>query len=404
MISVSEARDYIINSAKTLPAEEVKVQDCAGRILAEDITALRTQPPFDASAMDGYAVRSQDAVKGRTLTIIGEAPAGAEFEDEVGPGQAVRIFTGGIIPDGADHVVIQEDAERDGDTITIFDDQNPPRHIRKAGIDFHFGDALYERGTKLGALHASVMASAGIETAQVYRKPSVAIFSNGDELTEIGAPAKRGSIISSTPAALTAWLTKWGAEVDYLGIARDNYRSLNFKVDRSRKYDVVVPLGGASVGDYDLVKDAFEKNGYAPIFSKIAVKPGKPTWFGRLEDTLVLGLPGNPASGLVCAQLFLRPLIEALSGLNPSTEIPTSKAVLTKDMSANGHRALFSRARVHIDSDARLMATPFPRQDSSLLVPFANANAFIAQAVGSPALSKGDLCDVMIWGHKKTVP
>ncbi len=399
MITVSEARDYIINAAQLAFIEEVKVQDCAGRIAAEDITALRTQPPFDASAMDGYAVRSLDANKGDTLTVIGEAPAGKEFDGEVGPGQAVRIFTGGIIPDGADHVIIQEDVERDDDQITIFDDQNPPRHIRVAGIDFHFGDGLYERGTKLGALHASVMASAGIETVKVYKRPRVAIFSNGDELTEIGAPAKPGSIISSTPAALVAWLTEWGAEADYLGIARDNYKSLNFKVDRARKYDVVVPLGGASVGDYDLVKDAFEKNGYAPIFSKIAIKPGKPTWFGQLGETLVLGLPGNPASGLVCAQLFLRPLIKAMIGLNPDIDVPTQKAVLTKDLRANGPRALFSRASVRIGNDAHLMATPFPRQDSSLLTPFARANAFIVQDANTTALQAGDICEIFIWDN-----
>jgi len=336
MISVSEARDYIINAADQTFIEVVKVQDCAGRVAAEDITALRTQPPFDASAMDGYAVRSQDAVKGNRLEVIGEAPAGKEFEGEIEPGQAVRIFTGGIIPDGADHVIIQEDVERDGDHIKIIFEQNPPRHIRRAGIDFQFGDALYELGTKFGALHASVMASAGIEEVRVNKRPRVAIFSNGDELTEIGAPAKRGSIVSSTPAALMAWLTEWGADADYLGIARDNYDSLNAKIDRAQDYDVVVPLGGASVGDYDLVKNAFKKKGYAPIFSKIAVKPGKPTWFGKLEKTLVLGLPGNPASGLVCAQLFLRPLIEALSGLSPSVSVPTQKAVLTQDLRANG--------------------------------------------------------------------
>ncbi len=397
MITVSEARDFIINAASTMPSEKVKVQDCAGRILAEDITALRTQPPFDASAMDGYAARSIDARKGNTLTIIGEAPAGSEFGGEVGPGQAVRIFTGGIIPDGADHVIIQEDVERDEDKITIFDDQHPPRHIRRSGIDFSFGDALYERGIKLGALHTSVMASAGIETIQVYRRPRVAIFSNGDELTEIGAPAKRGSVISSTPAALAAWLTEWGAEAEYLGIARDNYKSLNFKVDRGRKYDVIVPLGGASVGEYDLVKEAFSKNGYQNIFSKIAVKPGKPTWFGRLENTLILGLPGNPASGLVCAQIFLRPLIEAMTSLNPSIDLPTIKAALTKDMRANGPRTLFSRARVEVSSDARLMATPFPKQDSSLLTPFAQANAFIVQVSNAPAMQVGDLCDVIAW-------
>ena len=399
MISVSEARDYIINAARTLPAEAVKIQDAAGRIAAEDITALRTQPPFDASAMDGYAVRGLDANKGDTLKIIGQAPAGTEFEGEIGPGQAVRIFTGGIIPDGADHVIIQEDVERDGDAITIFDTQNPPRHIRRAGIDFHFGDSLYERGTKLGALHASVMASAGLETVKVHRRPRVAIFSNGDELTEIGAPAKRGSIISSTPSALIAWLTEWGAEAEYLGIARDNYKSLNFKVDRGRKYDVIVPLGGASVGDYDLVKEAFTKNGYAPIFSKIAVKPGKPTWFGKLEKALVLGLPGNPASGLVCAQLFLKPLIQSLAGLSPTINIPTHKAVILEDMRANGPRALFARALAQIDDQARLTVKPFPKQDSSLLTPFSRANAFIVQQGGASALSKGDLCDVYMWGN-----
>ena len=401
MISVTEARDYIINAAKTLRTEEIKVQDAAGRIAAEDMTALRTQPPFDASAMDGYAVRSEDAKMGATLKVVGEAPAGKPYDGEVGAGEALRIFTGGLIPDGADHIIIQEDVEKhcqkQGSEITVMYKQNPPRHIRRAGIDFEFGDALYEIGHKLGALHTSVMAAAGIETIKVYRRPRVAIFSNGDELTEIGAPAKRASIISSTPTALGAWLTEWGADVEYLGIARDNHRSLKYKLDRSKEYDVVVPLGGASVGDYDLVKEAFEKEGYNPIFSKIAVRPGKPTWFGKLEKTHVLGLPGNPASGLVCAQVFLRPLIEALAGLSPSPYIPTQKAILTEPLKSTGPRALFSRAFVEIDQEARLTATPFPRQDSSLLTPFANANCFIFQDGNTDALDAGDLCDVMIW-------
>ncbi len=398
MISVTEARDYIINAAKPLPIEEIKIQDAAGRVAAEDMTALRTQPPFDASAMDGYAVRSEDAKMGATLKVIGEAPAGKPYGDEIGAGEALRIFTGGLIPDGADHIIIQEDIEKHGDEITVMFKQNPPRHIRRAGIDFQFGDALYEIGDKLGALHTSVLASAGIETVKVFRRPRVAIFSNGDELTEIGAPAKRASIISSTPTALAAWLTEWGADVEYLGIARDNHRSLKYKLDRSKEYDVVVPLGGASVGDYDLVKEAFEKEDYNPVFSKIAVRPGKPTWFGKLEKTHVLGLPGNPASGLVCAQIFLRPLIDALSGLSPNSAIPVQKAILTQPLKATGPRALFSRAFVEIGQDARLSATPFPRQDSSLLTPFAKANCFIFQDGNTDALGVGDLCNVMIWG------
>ncbi|NNE57344.1 MAG: molybdopterin molybdotransferase MoeA [Hellea sp.] len=399
MISVTEARRLIIQNADPLPLEEIPVQTCAGRINGEDLMALRTQPPFDASAMDGYAVRSEDAVQGNTLSVIGEAPAGLPFDGEVGPGQAVRIFTGGIIPNGADHIIIQEDVDRSEDQITVTDTQNPPRHIRKAGVDFHFGDGLFEDGTRLGALHSSVLASAGISEIKVHQKPRVAIFSNGDELTEIGAPARPGSIISSTQTALTSWLRAWGAEADYLGIARDSLESLAAMIEKAKGYDVIVPLGGASVGDYDLVKTAFETAGYEPLFSKIAVKPGKPTWFGRLGGRLILGLPGNPASGLVCAQIFLRPLIEALSGLTPSTDVPIQKAVLTDAVDANGPRANFLRADVKIAADGRLMATPFPRQDSSLLTPFAKASAFIVQMPNSRALEKDDLCNVMIWGE-----
>ncbi len=395
MIPFADALKSITDIAPLRRTEDVSVAHAVGRIAAQDYAALKTHPPFAASAMDGYAARSEDSRLGNTLFVIGEVPAGSVFDGKVGPGQVVRLFTGSPIPEGANHVIIQEDVERTGDTIKIIDVQNPPRHIRRAGIDFETRDLLVRKGERINAVQGSLLAGGGHAAISVTTKPRVAIFSNGDELAEIGETDPH-RITSSTPVALAQWLRDWGAEADYLGIARDNLDSLSNTIQTAADYDVIIPLGGASVGDYDLVRRAFLDAGLSMTFSKVAVKPGKPTWHGNLGRSYVLGLPGNPASGLVCAWLFARPLIRALSGQTSGVPLPMQKAVLVNSLPSNGPRETFSRAHVKVDPQGQLRVTPFPRQDSSLLTPFARANALIYQFVNTAAIEAGELVDIVL--------
>lgn len=397
MISVNEAQSNLRQAARVMPSETVPLSKAANRTLASDVRANLTHPPFDASAMDGYAISLCDAQDGNTLTVIGEAPAGMPFTGEVKSGQAVRVFTGSVMPDGAGHVVIQEDVTRDADHITITDIQTPPAHIRKAGIDFSAGETLFSAGTRLGPVHLSVLASANIENILVYQKPRVAIFANGDELRHVGTDIAPGQIISSTPFALAELIQQWGGTPDYLGIAPDNAETLQQIIKRAAHADIIVPVGGASVGDYDLVKQAFRTEGFNFAFEKVAVKPGKPTWFATRGDTRVLGLPGNPASGLVGTHLFLRPLISAMLGEN--CEMKIVSATLTVPLHANGPREIYHRAHAVISKKTgHVTVTPFSRQDSSLLTPFAKTNALIQCAPKAPTKAVGDCVSCVIIG------
>jgi len=383
MISVDEARSFILDGVKTLDVESIALDECAGRIAGVDVLARMTQPPFAASAMDGYAVRFADAQTGATLRVIGEAPAGAPFDGAVGEGEAVRIFTGGVVPAGADHVVIQEDVARSGETIAIIDAQNAPRHIRLAGIDFHEGDVLAQRGAVLNEVHGALFAAANIARVDVIRRPRVAIFSNGDELVEPGGALKAGQIVNSNHYALSALVKSWGGEATYLGCASDSEDAIAAMFEKARNADIIVPVGGASVGDYDFVKSAFRKCGGEILFEKVAVRPGKPTWFGRIGPARIVGLPGNPASAIVTATLFVRPLIAALGGADPKAL--ESTAPLSAPLPANGPRESYLRAVYDGEEIA-----PAPNQDSSLLRPFADANALIRRPPNGPALAAGD--------------
>ena len=384
MISVEEALSIVLAGANTLGDEAVPVSACARRIAASDVTARMTQPPFAASAMDGYAVRFADAQAGAKLRVIGEAPAGAPFEGSVGAGEAVRIFTGGVVPGGADHVVIQEDVTRDGDKITISEESDHPRHIRAAGIDFREGDVLATSGETLNEIHGALFAAANIPDVLVYRRPRVAIFSNGDELREPGGTLAPGQIVNSNHYALSALVNSWGGETHYLGCARDAEAAIAAMFEKAADADIIIPIGGASVGDYDFVKSAFRKCGGETKFEKVAVRPGKPTWFGRLGGARIVGLPGNPASAIVTATLFVRPLIAALGGRDPQTL--EGAAPLAAPLPANGGRESYLRAVYHDDA-----LEPAPNQDSSLLRPLADANALIKRAPNAPAANVGDV-------------
>ncbi|MFQ5563385.1 MAG: gephyrin-like molybdotransferase Glp [Parvularculaceae bacterium] len=398
MFDIETARKIIVESATPLPAEKVGLDTLAGRVAAEDVRAAITQPPFRASAMDGYAVRFEDARRaGATLKVIGEIAAGASVSPEIGPSQAARIFTGGVLPEGADHVIIQEDVSRDGDAIIVERDQPAARNIRAAGIDFEAGDTLAPEGARLNAIHASLFAAANLSAICVYARPRVAVFANGDELAEPGATLAPGQIVNSTHYALRCLAERWGAQAGYAGCARDTIDDVKRLFECAAGADVIVPLGGASVGDYDFVKQAFAELGGTLLFENVAVKPGKPVWFGALDDACVLGLPGNPASALVCAVIFLAPLVEAMQGLAPRAALPLQRARLTSSLQKNGARPALIRARTCLDEDGALYVCPRAKQDSALLKPFADSNSLIFRPADAPALDAGGVCEIILF-------
>ena len=394
MLSVDEALAAILDDAHLLEAEELILSDLSGRRLAADVVTRMTQPPFSASAMDGYAVRFEDVFIGARLNVIGEAPAGAPYEGGLSTGEAVRIFTGGVVPDGADHVVIQEDVERDDDVIVITESQEKPRNIRPAGVDFKEGDLLAENGTCLNPMHGSLFAAANIDKVSVTRRPKVAIFSNGDELAEPGADLKPGAIINSNHYALSALVSYWGGEPVYLGRAPDNEKDIKDFFLRGLEADIIVPVGGASVGDYDFVKPAFAAAGGKTVFEKVAIRPGKPTWCGKIGDARIIGLPGNPASAIVTAAIFVQALVRRLAGTEEGAP-QLARAVSLEGLPANGRRETYMRAMAAQQTDGRLGVRPASNQDSSLLSPFAKANVLIRRQINEPAVEKGDLVEVV---------
>jgi molybdopterin molybdotransferase len=395
MISVDEALATILREAAPLATERVPIEAALGRVPTTDIVSRIDQPPFRAAAMDGYAVRRVDAEAGARLNVIGEAAAGAPFRGALGRDEAARIFTGGEVPAGADHVVIQEDVRAETGAVVIERAQGRASNIREKGIDFRAGVVVAKAGERLGAIDLAVVAAANIATVDVARKPTVAFFDNGDELVEPGAVLKAGEIVGSNRFAFAAMIDEWGGTPLYAGRARDDRKALAEKFLVARGADVVVSIGGASVGDHDHVRTAFADAGGELLFSKISVKPGKPTWFGRLGPFLALGLPGNPASAIVCAILFLRPLIAAFVG--EATKARYLRAPLKGELPSNGPRQSFQRATLAVDAGGRLSATPFAGQDSSLLLPLARGNCLIRQAANSPALADGAPVDCLIY-------
>ena len=364
--------------------------EALGAKLAKDIKAKVTLPPRDASAMDGYAVKLSDVKQtGAILNIIGEAPAGSPFNGEVSTGETVRIFTGGAVPKGADHIVIQENASREGKTLTTKTDNAAPRHIRKAGIDFTAGDILISAGTLLSPAHIALAAAANHAQLPIYKRPVVALIANGDELKAPGSIVQDGDIISSNAAGLGALIQSWGGTALDLGIASDSLESITAAIHAAKAADIIIPIGGASVGDYDYMRTAFKDVGLEVIFEKIAVRPGKPTWFGKLGEQIVLGLPGNPASATVCAHLFLKIL------LGRTDDIITTKACVSKTIAANGPRETFARGRADVTEKGTVIVTPFPRQDSSLMTPFAKANVLLKLPPNSGPWAEGDVVDVV---------
>ncbi len=396
LMPVADALQAVLDGVVPLPDESVTLDDAFHRTLAHDVTALRTQPPADMSAMDGYAVRVADASLNAKLKVIGEVAAGKPFDTTIGENEAVRIFTGGVVPAGADTIVIQEDTQADDDTVTIKEAARPNRHIRKAGIDFRKGDVLIKQGTRLTDRHLALAASANHPQLSVHRRPKVAVLATGDELVMPGSTTGTGQIVYSNGYALRALARHAGAEVIDLGIAADTLDATTAAIRRARELnaDVLVTSGGASVGDHDLVKRALESEGTKMAFWRIAMRPGKPMMNGKLDAMRVLGVPGNPVSSYVCSFLFLVPLISALSGcrtINHSIE----SAVLNGNLPANDVRQDYLRARLDIGEDGQMRATPVDHQDSSLMANLAKADALIIRPPHAPAAERGSPVSIL---------
>lgn len=387
-LSVEDARARMLARVSALSAETVPLAEADGRVLAEPVTARRDQPPFDASAMDGWAVRRADVGEAVALAIVGESAAGRGYAAVLKAGEVVRIFTGAPVPAGADLVIIQENATRDGDSVRLGPAGEGSSNIRPRGGDFRDGATLLEPGTRLDPWRLSLAAAAGRATLPVARRPRVAVLATGEELAAPGSDAGPFQIYESGGAGLLPMLRRWGAEPTRLTPAGDDAEAIAAAV-RDIEAEVIVTVGGASVGDYDLVKPALAALGLDLDVETVNVRPGKPTWFGRLADgRLALGLPGNPASAFVCAELFLKPLVLALQGAARPHRMDT--APLAAPLPANGPREHWMRARLGPDG-----VTAFADQDSSLVTVFAAADALLRRPPGAAAAAVGDLVEIL---------
>jgi molybdopterin molybdotransferase len=390
MISVDEALARCFALTRALGTETVPLRAAAGRVMPQPAVARLTQPPFPASAMDGYALQG-DPAPGDRFTVIGEAGAGHAFAGTIGPGQAVRIFTGAPVPEGATRVVIQEDVVAQGPTITLRPNADKGTHIRPAGQDFRQGDILSPR--RLRPNDVALIASMNIPEVTVTRRPVVAIIPTGDELVMPGETPRADQIIASNSYALAAMVEEEGAEARLLPIARDTEEELFTVLSMTEGADLVVTIGGASVGDHDLVGRVAESMGMERAFYKIAMRPGKPLMAGRLRGIPMLGLPGNPVSSIVCGHLFLLPMVRAMLGLGERPP-ETRRAILGQDTPANGPRTHYMRAYVSPGSGMPLII-PFDRQDSALLTILTEANALMIHAKDGPALPAGTEVDYL---------
>ena len=395
MASVEQALALIAEQAasRRLGVETVPLAQAFGRVLAKPVLARVSQPPADVSAMDGYAVRFTDMEMGAVLRVSGESRAGEPSKDKLNPGDAIRIFTGAHLPEGADHILIQEDTKREGDTVIITFEQRKPENIRRRGMDFSLGAQLIPAGRIITEGAISLAAAGNNGTVTVAKAPRIGVLANGDELAEAGSDLSSGQIVNSIQPALLALVRRWGGDPIDLGVSHDTEADVRKRLSAS--CDVIVSIGGASVGDYDVVRTAFAADGFAPVFEKIAVKPGKPTWFSAKDSVLALGLPGNPAAAMVTAQLFLRPLIAALTGAAPDPTEP-QRAFTHDDIPAAGAREEYLRAIVSLGDDGRSTVRAAENQDSSLLSPFLVANCLIRRPIKAPAAKAGDLVEIVM--------
>ncbi len=394
MIPVEEALDRITNVFSPLASEWVALSNARGRVLSEDLVATRDQPHQDISAMDGYAVRSADLESGEAvLTLVGEAPAGGRFEGKMGQGQTVRIFTGGPVPAGADAIAIQENATVDGKRITLRGDVPKGRFIRPAGMDVKKGTVTVRANTTLGARDLGLAAGLNRVWLRVRRRPRIALLATGDELVRPGEPLGPDRIVTTNSITLGAMIESWGGTAVDLGIIEDRTEAFTSIMPELNGVDLIVTLGGASVGERDLVRQALGQKGLTLDFWKIAMRPGKPLMFGDVGGTPLLGLPGNPVSSAVCAVLFVKAIIRSLQGLDPR---PTEGfALLASNLKENDERQDYLRATTAWRADGRLEVTPAVRQDSAMFATFADADCLIKRPPFAEKAMGGDVVTIL---------
>ena len=395
MLAVEEALERIVAGLTPLPAEWVHLAAAHGRVLAQDLVASRDQPPHAISAMDGYAVRAADlAAGGATLRLIGAAPAGGTEQTAIGPGETVRIFTGGRLPSGADAIAIQENATPDGGHVRLEGKFEPGTYVRPAGLDFRRGDLALPAGERLGARNLGLAAALNHAWLPVRRRPRVAVLATGDELVMPGQPLAAHQIVNSNSTTLAAMVAAWGGVAHDLGIVADRPGELAAIAPQLGSFDLVVTAGGASVGEHDLVRSVLGEHGFELDFWQIAMRPGKPLISGRIHGVPLLGLPGNPVSVGVCAILFVRAAIRALLGMDPS--LPEVPAILAAPLAANDRRQDYLRAHAVWREDGRIEVHPAPRQDSSMLAVFARAACLIKRPPLAPAVAAGATVPVVL--------
>ena len=396
MISVDEALQRITGTMPVMPVEQIALADALGRVLAEDVAARRTQPPIAVSAMDGYAVRAEDVQNlPATLEVIGAAPAGEAYPGTLRPGQAVRIFTGGPVPDGADAIVIQENTTTDAGTVTVIEGKTTVgRYVRPAGLDFTEGQTLLSAGRALTARDIGLAAGMNVPWIKVRRKPLIALLATGDEIVMPGDPIGPHQIVSSNGLALASFITAAGGRPIDLGISPDSRDALKAMAAGARGADMLVTTGGASVGDHDIVQSVLGEVGLELDFWKIAMRPGKPLIFGRIAQTPILGLPGNPVSATVCALIYLGPAIRAMLGLGDGGA-PTASAVLGRDLAANDERQDYLRSRLEPGPGGTMVATPSEAQDSSMFATLAHAECLVVRAPHAAPAKAGDVVTIL---------
>lgn len=399
LLPVDQALEKLLSGAEPKGTEMMPISQLRGRILATDLVSKRTHPPFNASAMDGYAVKFKDASDiGATLKVVGESAAGHGFHGTFEDGETVRIFTGAPVPPSADTILIQENTEKleDG-LVKVTSPAQANRHIRLAGVDFSKDDVLLEKFREMDYSAITLAASMNYAEIEVFRKPLISVLATGDELVSPGEEPGLDQIIASNAYGVMAMCESAGADVQDLGIAQDKLDVIKASVQKAldSETDILVTIGGASVGDHDLVQQALTEMGMELNFWKIAMRPGKPLMYGTLGKMRFIGLPGNPASSLVTGSLFLAPLVRKLAGRAITT--PTTTAKLTVELAENDHRQEYMRAHIETDENGEKFVTPFKRQDSSLVRVFADANGLLIRPPNAKAASKGDVCDVILF-------
>ena len=396
LLPVADARARIVAAVLPTPPETVSLARAGGRVLARDVVARVTQPPANVSAMDGYAVRGEDTIEIPTrLKQVGAAPAGAAFDGEVGAGEAVRIFTGGPLPRGTDTIIIQENVDVEGAWITIREPAARGTYVRPAGLDFRAGDVGVPAGTIMSPRNVGLAAAMNVPWLEVRRRPRVALLATGDEIVRPGDPIGPNQIVSSNALAMAAFIRAHGAEPIDLGIALDNSQSLATMAEGVRGADLLVTMGGASVGDHDLVQAVLAERGLEVDFWRIAMRPGKPLMFGNLQGVPMIGVPGNPVSSLVCALIFVLPALQALLGLPDDPQRIQRRAVLGIDLPANDEREDYLRAVITIDGAGSRIVTPFQKQDSSMLTLLSQADCLAIRPPYAPAAKAGEAIEII---------